>query len=139
MKAAIQPKEVAVIGYTTPGYIALGEEGPGPIQACGNFLYQLSRTEGRGCNLWGGELSPHNGHDPKYAENAVKLFLAAPALLKEIQANYAAMAAIDNNWPNRHTALGQARMNRLLDLIALATGRDHQEIQDSAQQLHKQP
>lgn len=58
------------------------------------------------------------------------LELAAPALLAEIEREYTTLADVHNNWPGRHTMQGQTKLCRLRDLIAAATGRGDQEVQD---------
>lgn len=55
---------------------------------------------------------------------------AAPALLAEIEREYIELADVHNNWPGRDTLAGQEKLSRMRDLIAKATGRSAQEVQD---------
>lgn len=59
-----------------------GKPTPGPIGRKGSFLWQLDDggLYGRPVNLWSGLLSPNNCYPSKYAEDAARLFVAAPAL-----------------------------------------------------------
>jgi hypothetical protein len=59
-----------------------------------------------------------------------RLIAAAPELLEEVEAQYIELADFRNNWPGRHTIPGQAKLSRLRDLIAKATGRSEQDVQD---------
>lgn len=51
-------------------------------------------------------------------------------LLIEIERQYTELADYRNNWPGRSTLEGQAKLVRMRDLIAKATGRSEQEVQD---------
>ena len=53
---------------------------PGPIGRKGLFLWQLDSPSGSGINLWSGQLSANNGYSPRHAEQAARLFVAAPDL-----------------------------------------------------------
>lgn len=57
------------------------------------------------------------------------LFHAAPRLLAVVEARYAELADIENEWPGRDTH-GQATLIELRNLIAAATGRTQQDVQD---------
>lgn len=78
--------------------------------------------------------SPMVAHIPRSTvqpmEANARLIAASPELLGEIESTYEWLADIHHNWPGRHTLTGQARLIRLRDLIAKATGRDPEEVQD---------
>ena len=52
------------------------------------------------------------------------------ALLAEIEREYTALSDFQNEWHGRNTEAGQAKLCRLRALIAKATGRDEQDVQD---------
>lgn len=58
------------------------------------------------------------------------LIAAAPSLFAEIEREYIELADYTNNWLGRHTMKGQSKLGRLRDLIATATGRSSQDVQD---------
>lgn len=64
------------------------------------------------------------------------LIAAAPELLAEVEAEYAELSDITNQWTGRHSAEGQRRLCHLRDLICTATGRDAQEVQDDYANRH---
>ena len=59
-----------------------------------------------------------------------RLMATAPELLEALTHEYARLAYIHNEWPGRNTADGQARLCKLRDLIAKATGLSEREVQD---------
>lgn len=59
-----------------------------------------------------------------------RLIVHHKMLLDEVEREYTELADIHNNWPGRDTMAGQAKLCRLRDLIAKATGRDPQDVQD---------
>ncbi len=63
-------------------------------------------------------------------EANARLIAAAPALIAEIEREYEELADIRNEWPGRCTWEGQAKLCRLRDLIAAATGREPKDVQD---------
>lgn len=72
--------------------------------------------------------------DVLISEEADKLALllsTAPALLKEVEAIYAELADVHNDWPGRDTPKGQTKLSRLRDLIADATGEHPRDVQDT--------
>jgi hypothetical protein len=66
----------------------------------------------------------------------VRPLYAAPSvapvaeLLAYIEREYEVLADHRNSWPGRDTAAGQSKLCQLRDLIASATGRSAQEVQD---------
>lgn len=67
--------------------------------------------------------------DGRHTANAY-LIAAAPDLLAEIEREYAELSNVHNSWPGRDTPSGQMKLGRLRDLIAKATGRSEQDVQD---------
>lgn len=59
-----------------------------------------------------------------------RLIAMAPELLAEIEREYTALSDFQNEWHDRNTEEGQAKLCRLRRLIAQATGRDEQDVQD---------
>jgi hypothetical protein len=68
-------------------------------------------------------------YGPDQAANA-RLLASAPNLLAECEREYASLADIQNEWPGRASMKGQQKLCRLRDLIAAATGRTQQDVQD---------
>lgn len=68
------------------------------------------------------------GHDKN--EPNVCLIVAAPNLLKELEALYTWLGDYTSEWAGRNTPEGQARLIGMRDAIALATGRTDQDVQD---------
>lgn len=58
------------------------------------------------------------------------LIAAAPEMFSEIEREYTELADIHNEWAGRHTPEGQMKLIRLRNLIAKATGRSEQNVQD---------
>lgn len=69
------------------------------------------------------------GDSEQEAANA-RLIAAAPEMLAEVESLYTELADFENNWPGRDTGKGQYRLIRLRTLLAKATGRTEQEVQD---------
>lgn len=61
---------------------------------------------------------------------AERVRAAAPDLLAQVEAQYIELADYTNDWPGRHTLVGQRKLADLRDLIAAATGRSSQDVQD---------
>ena len=102
---------------------------PGPWRATlgrsqmsdpGTTIYHLGQ--------WGVYSDADSHGDP---EADARLIAAAPELLAAVEQTYAELADISNEWPGRGTAKGQAKLVALRDVIAKATGRDAQEVQDA--------
>lgn len=74
-------------------------------------------------------MLPNVSKLPENAANA-RVIVAAPELLAEVEREYETLADIRNEWPGRYTPQGQAKLCRLRDLIAKATGRTEQDVQD---------
>lgn len=63
-------------------------------------------------------------------ENNSRLSACASDMLEEIISQYQELANVSNNWEGRNTPKGQAKLCRLRDLIANATGRTGEEVQN---------
>lgn len=63
-------------------------------------------------------------------EDNARLMAASSDLLGEIERQYIELADYRNEWPGRSTPAGQAKLIRMRDLIAKATGRSERDVQD---------
>jgi hypothetical protein len=58
------------------------------------------------------------------------LIAAAPELLEQLESLYTWLADYWHEWPGRNMPSGQIRLGRMRDVIAKATGRSEQDVQD---------
>lgn len=107
----------------------------------GPWAYEYENADYSGGGCWyaikgpdGGDLLwyPYNGprSGGEREEANARLMAAAPELLAEVEREYETLADIRNEWAGRYTPQGQAKLCRLRDLIAKATGRTEQDVQD---------
>ena len=112
---------------------------PGPwaverVKSEGKLVYARIGPLGRGSIAYSGVYGPSKKKSDVLTEDEAeanaRLIAAAPELLAEIEREYEEFGDIRNQWPGRHSSHGQAKLVRLRDLIAKATGRDPEGVQD---------
>ena len=118
------------MGNWTPGpwriYTPDDYEGPDSLPGLG------IESESGEAVVWYAEL-PDQG---LANDRDTSLIAAAPELFAEVEREYIELANPRNDWDGRHTPEGQKKLCRLRDLIAKATGRDSEDVQDDYGNRH---